>query len=187
MAIGGSGVAPDVTLVPIKFIGFGGQTDAIRSCAAFQYALEHGVDITNNSWGPGTNRTMPFTSAGDLRHTARLGYVWPQRAGHDQRVCLGQQRRPWLRFRQRRLSRFRQLRQRELQSIRQLALCHRRDGHRSRWAVCQRRWHVHDLSGSWRRRARRRADRFERRPERGERFRSGQRFVDDRPDGGFWL
>lgn len=47
---GGVGVAPGVTLVPIKLIVPGETTDqAIFD--AFQWALVNGIDITNNSWG----------------------------------------------------------------------------------------------------------------------------------------
>ncbi len=52
--IGISGIAPDVTIVPIKLdftqnasVPFDDQV-----ANAFQYALQHGVDITNNSYGP---------------------------------------------------------------------------------------------------------------------------------------
>jgi hypothetical protein len=58
---GGVGVAPNVTLVPIKVgTAFGIGEDAIAR--GLQYALQHGVDITNNSYGPSSGRTLtPFT------------------------------------------------------------------------------------------------------------------------------
>lgn len=51
---GGSGVAPNVTLVPIKLIATG--VDEAAILRAFQYAIENDVDITNNSWGPAIPR-----------------------------------------------------------------------------------------------------------------------------------
>ncbi len=51
---GGSGVAPNVTLVPIRMLGPGSSDQAVLD--AFLYALQNGVDITNNSWGPGAQR-----------------------------------------------------------------------------------------------------------------------------------
>jgi subtilisin family serine protease len=48
---GGTGVAPNVSIVPIKLIANGFSDQAIIN--AFQYALQNGIDITNNSWGPG--------------------------------------------------------------------------------------------------------------------------------------
>ena len=47
---GGVGVAPNVTIVPIKLVATRHFGPGHRS-SAFQYALENGVDITNNSWG----------------------------------------------------------------------------------------------------------------------------------------
>ncbi len=48
--LGGAGVAPGVTLVPIRLVDVGQSSEA--DITAFRYALEHGIDITNNSWGP---------------------------------------------------------------------------------------------------------------------------------------
>lgn len=54
---GGSGVAPNATIVPIR-IGFGPQDFNISSQDtqienAWQYVLENDIDVTNNSYGPG--------------------------------------------------------------------------------------------------------------------------------------
>ena len=48
--IGGTGVAPGVDLVPIRVIS--PHTTDASILAAFQYAIQNDVDITNNSWGP---------------------------------------------------------------------------------------------------------------------------------------
>jgi subtilisin family serine protease len=52
-SIGGVGVAPEVTLVPIRMLG-NDQSLLLEdpTVAAFRYALMVGVDVTNNSWGP---------------------------------------------------------------------------------------------------------------------------------------
>lgn len=52
--IGGSGVAPGATIVPVLLIGPGTTSQAIAR--AFNFATQNGVDITNNSWGPGAAR-----------------------------------------------------------------------------------------------------------------------------------
>lgn len=73
-ATGGTGVAPNVTLVPIKLIGPGQDDDAI--VRAFRYALDHGVDITNNSWGPADDRSIsiiPTEIYDILRESALYG------------------------------------------------------------------------------------------------------------------
>ncbi len=54
--IGGSGVAPGATIVPIKLIA-NGQTDQ-ATLNAFAWAMNNGVDITNNSWGPPDTRQI---------------------------------------------------------------------------------------------------------------------------------
>jgi hypothetical protein len=46
--IGGSGVAPGVTIVPIRR----DFTSLFEEELAFQWAIQNGIDITNNSWGP---------------------------------------------------------------------------------------------------------------------------------------
>ena len=48
--LGGAGVAPGVTLVPIRLIDIGQTPDA--TAAAFRHVLNNNIDITNNSWGP---------------------------------------------------------------------------------------------------------------------------------------
>lgn len=53
---GGAGVAPGVTLVPIQLVT-AGQTDE-ATVRALRYAMTHGVDITNNSWGPADVRQI---------------------------------------------------------------------------------------------------------------------------------
>ncbi len=70
---GGSGVAPDATIVPILLIAPGVSDEAILQ--AFQYAIEHGVDITNNSWGPATERQLSYISS-DIYDVLRRSVVY---------------------------------------------------------------------------------------------------------------
>ncbi len=51
--IGGSGVAPDATLLAYRISLGAGKTNADSSTIAFQKALEHQADVVNNSWGAG--------------------------------------------------------------------------------------------------------------------------------------
>lgn len=46
--IGGTGVAPGVTLVPMSGV--------VNSALGFRYALDNGIDVVNNSWGPVLSR-----------------------------------------------------------------------------------------------------------------------------------
>jgi subtilisin family serine protease len=52
---GGTGVAPEADLVPIKLIANGYSLEA--ELRAFQYVTQNGIDITNNSWGPAVERS----------------------------------------------------------------------------------------------------------------------------------
>ena len=61
--IGGAGVAPGVTLVPIRLIDPTAPVSNLNDpfVDAFRYAIQD-IDITNNSWGPGTPRALaPLT------------------------------------------------------------------------------------------------------------------------------
>lgn len=62
--IGGAGVAPGVSMVPIRLID-GGQTE-LAFINAFRYATQNGVDITNNSWGPTVVRGLAGPTAQQL-------------------------------------------------------------------------------------------------------------------------
>ena len=61
--IGGTGVAPGVSLVPIRLIDFG-QTDQ-AFVDAFRHAIQQ-IDITNNSWGPAVDRGLSGPSPEEL-------------------------------------------------------------------------------------------------------------------------
>ncbi len=56
---GGTGVAPGATLVPMSFAG--SSIDAIAD--GIRYAMENGIDIVNNSWGPADNRGLAGPTA----------------------------------------------------------------------------------------------------------------------------
>ena len=51
--IGVAGVAWNVKLMPLKFLGAGGSGPTSAAIAAIEYAAHKGVPITNNSWGGG--------------------------------------------------------------------------------------------------------------------------------------
>jgi len=61
--IGGTGVAPGVTLAPINLIG-GGATEQ-SFIDAFRFATDE-IDITNNSWGPVISRGIVGPTADEL-------------------------------------------------------------------------------------------------------------------------
>jgi subtilisin family serine protease len=61
--IGGAGVAPGVSLVPIRLIDVG--QSAQRTVDSFQFATLNNIDITNNSWGPADTRTLGAPTAAE--------------------------------------------------------------------------------------------------------------------------
>ncbi len=65
--IGGAGVAPGVTLVPIRLIDPTAPVSTTQDpfVAAFRYAIQD-IDITNNSWGPGTPRALAGLSQQEM-------------------------------------------------------------------------------------------------------------------------
>ncbi len=64
------GVAPNVTLVPIRAIDAVNANFEDAIFASFQYALANGIDITNSSYGDGTIRTaLPLR--GDILQVLR--------------------------------------------------------------------------------------------------------------------
>lgn len=61
--LGGVGVAPGVSLVPIRLIDVGQSEQAFID--AFRHAIQD-IDITNNSWGPGVVRGLAGPTASEL-------------------------------------------------------------------------------------------------------------------------
>ena len=48
--LGTAGVAPDVTIMPLV-IGSGSSVDVTLGAEAIRYAVDHGADVINASWG----------------------------------------------------------------------------------------------------------------------------------------
>jgi len=78
--IGVAGIAPNVQIMALKFLddqGSGVESDAIR---ALNYAVAHGAQISNNSWGG-----LPFSTAFQtaLNNAAAKGHIFVAAAGND--------------------------------------------------------------------------------------------------------
>ncbi len=65
--IGGTGVAPGASLVPIRLIDPAdpASADPLAAVRAFRHAIQD-IDITNNSWGPAVARLLSGPSAEEL-------------------------------------------------------------------------------------------------------------------------
>ncbi len=62
--IGGAGVAPGATIVPINYLS--GVQDPLGFVRALRFSIQNGVDITNNSFGPADIRQLGAPSAAEL-------------------------------------------------------------------------------------------------------------------------
>ncbi|MBL90507.1 MAG: hypothetical protein CMH56_01670 [Myxococcales bacterium] len=60
--LGASGVCPDCSLFPIRMIG-GAYMESLSNAGTFIKAIDEGVDVLNNSWGPGISRFFPLSNA----------------------------------------------------------------------------------------------------------------------------
>jgi PKD repeat protein len=57
--VGLTGVAWDVQLMALKFLGANGEGDVFAAIECIDYAIDNGADIINNSWGnPGFSQTL---------------------------------------------------------------------------------------------------------------------------------
>ena len=59
--IGISGASPQVTIMPLRFLGKDGQGTTAMAIGAIQYAIDNGAQILSNSWGS----TGPSTEPGE--------------------------------------------------------------------------------------------------------------------------
>ena len=75
--IGGSGVAPDVTLMPLAILGGATTANAIK---AFGYAVRNGANVISNSWG---NNIYEPALAEAVRQTVAAGVSVVVAAGNE--------------------------------------------------------------------------------------------------------
>src|SRR5205823_4265063 len=66
-SIGVAGVAWRVQLMALKFLGADGTGDTASAANALSYAVAHGAQITNNSWGGGGYSQALFDGINNAR------------------------------------------------------------------------------------------------------------------------
>ncbi len=81
-ATGVSGVAWDVQLMAIKFLGSDGKGSSSNAIEGITYAINHGADIMNNSWGGGGFSTFLLDA---IRSARDQGIIFVAAAGNDSR------------------------------------------------------------------------------------------------------
>ena len=80
---GVAGVAPNVKIMPLKFIGPEGQGSTSGAIAAIEYAANMGVKVSNNSWGRGTSLPASGIDLELQNAISSSGQVFVAAAGND--------------------------------------------------------------------------------------------------------
>ncbi len=78
--VGGAGVAPHATVLPLRFLDRNGAGNVGDAIAAIEYAVSKGVDVINASWG-GPAYSAPLEAA--IRLAGQHGVVFVAAAGND--------------------------------------------------------------------------------------------------------
>lgn len=78
--VGGAGVAPHATVLPLRFLDRNGAGNVGDAIAAIEYAVSKGVDVINASWG-GPAYSAPLEAA--IRFAGQHGVVFVAAAGND--------------------------------------------------------------------------------------------------------
>lgn len=78
--IGIAGVAPDATVMPLKFLDRNGAGNVGDAIAAIEYAVKNGADVINASWG-GPAYSAPLEAA--IRRAGEEGVVFVAAAGNE--------------------------------------------------------------------------------------------------------
>ncbi|MET0763585.1 MAG: S8 family serine peptidase [Blastococcus sp.] len=80
--LGTAGVAPDVTIMPLV-IGSGSSVDMMLGVEAIYYAVDHGADVINASWGGGATSGMLAGLRAAIAYAGSKGVLVVAAAGND--------------------------------------------------------------------------------------------------------
>lgn len=78
--LGGAGVAPDAKIMPLRFLDANGAGNVGDAISAISYAVAHGADVINASWG-GPDYSPPLEDA--IRRAGDAGVVVVAAAGNE--------------------------------------------------------------------------------------------------------
>src|SRR5207247_4796376 len=81
--VGIAGIAPNVQLMPLKFLDDSGNGDTSNAIAALDYAVANGASISNNSWGGGPFSQALFTA---IQNAANHGHIFVAAAGNERQA-----------------------------------------------------------------------------------------------------
>lgn len=81
--IGISGMAPIVTLMPVRFLGADGSGDLMAAAKAIDYATANGADVISASWGAAVQRSQVKPILEAIERAGQKGVVFVAAAAND--------------------------------------------------------------------------------------------------------
>lgn len=75
--VGIAGMAPGISLMPVRFLGADGSGDLLTAAKAIDYAVDNGADVISASWGASVSKDQvtPILEAIERANTAGIPFV----------------------------------------------------------------------------------------------------------------
>lgn len=80
---GVSGIAPNVKLMPLRFIGPDGSGDLMNSIKAIDYAIQNGAQVISASWGAAVQRSVVKPLLEAIDRAGQKGVIFVAAAAND--------------------------------------------------------------------------------------------------------
>jgi thermitase len=80
---GTTGISPDVSLMPLRFLGSDGSGDLNNAIKAIDYAIEHKVNVISASWGAAVPRSTAQPLIDAIGRAEKAGIVFVVAASND--------------------------------------------------------------------------------------------------------
>lgn len=80
---GTTGISPDVSIMPLRFLGADGSGDLNNAIKAIDYAIEHKVNVISASWGAAVPRTTAQPLIDAIARAEKAGIVFVVAASND--------------------------------------------------------------------------------------------------------
>lgn len=80
---GTSGIAPEVNIMPLRFLDQNGSGDLMDGIKAIDYAIEHKVDVISASWGATVSRSEAQPLIEAVKRASDAGVIFVSAAAND--------------------------------------------------------------------------------------------------------
>ncbi len=80
---GTSGISPDVSIMPLRFLGADGSGDLNNAIKAIDYAIEHKVQVISASWGASVPRSTAQPLIEAIERADKAGIIFVTAAAND--------------------------------------------------------------------------------------------------------